>query len=378
MKSIHKIILGNANNLKEIEDESIGMVLTSPPYPMIEMWDEIFSNQDIKIKTALEKDDGVTAFELMHKVLDSVWDEVHRILKPGCFACINIGDATRTINKHFRLYANHTRIMTKCLELGFSNLPAVIWRKQTNAPNKFMGSGMLPAGAYVTLEHEYILVLRKGNKRVFKKGEDKLHRSQSAFFWEERNNWFSDVWMGLKGVTQSLNHKDARKRSGAYPFELAYRLINMYSVKEDTVLDPFVGTGTTNLAAIASGRNSVGIEIDKGLQEVIFDTMTRKVIDKCNNYIEQRLANHLAFVEERKELKGSDAFKHRNECYDFPVMTRQETKLLINYLSECRPTNDNSLEITYHDEPSIHHEDLNSLFAKETLGMKREELLVSP
>lgn len=229
MKSNHKVVFGNSKSLKKIEDESVELIVTSPPYPMIEMWDDIFSGQDKNIQKALKKNDGNLSFELMHKVLDSIWEEAYRVLKPGCFACINIGDATRTIDKHFRLYANHARILSKCLDLGFSNLPAVIWRKQTNAPNKFMGSGMLPAGAYVTLEHEYILILRKGNKRVFKKDEDKLHRGRSAFFWEERNRWFSDVWLGLKGVTQNLNHKDVRKRSGAYPFELAYRLINMYS-----------------------------------------------------------------------------------------------------------------------------------------------------
>ena len=108
-----------------------------------------------------------------------------------------------------------------------------------------MGSGMLPAGAYVTLEHEHILVLRKGNKRNFKTPEEKLRRQKSAFFWEERNLWFSDLWEDLKGTKQNNIDKNIRERSGAYPFELAYRLINMLSLREDKVLDPFLGTGTT-------------------------------------------------------------------------------------------------------------------------------------
>ena len=141
------------------------------------------------------------------------------------------------------------------------------------------------------------MILRKGNKREFKKTEDKLLRSQSAYFWEERNKWFSDVWLGLKGVNQVLNHKDIRGRSGAYPFELAYRLINMYSVKGATVLDPFLGTGTTTLAAIASNRNSIGIEIDENFKPVVFDIITKNIVDKCNSYIKQRIKNHIDFVE---------------------------------------------------------------------------------
>ena len=105
----------------------------------------------------MDDGDGNSAFELMHRLFHNMWGEVFRVLKYGGIACINIGDATRTIHKHFRLYLNHARILSKCIELGFSNLPNIIWRKQTNAPNKFMGSGMLPPGAYVTLEHEYVL-----------------------------------------------------------------------------------------------------------------------------------------------------------------------------------------------------------------------------
>ena len=78
------------------------------------------------------------------------------------------------------------------LELGFTALPCILWRKQTNAPNKLMGSGMLPAGAYVTLEYEYVLILRKGPKREFSRDEDKKRRLESVIFWEERNIWFSD------------------------------------------------------------------------------------------------------------------------------------------------------------------------------------------
>jgi hypothetical protein len=103
--------------------------------------------------------------------------------------------------------------------------------KTDHAPNKFMGSGMMPPGAYVTLEHEYVLVLRKGNKNEFKTNIEKKLRRESSFFWEERNVWFSDVWMDLKGTTQNLFDNKARERSAAFPFELPYRSLPCFRLR---------------------------------------------------------------------------------------------------------------------------------------------------
>ena len=219
--------------MSPVGEGTIDLVVTSPPYPMIEMWDEQFAGIDPSIRTALSDGDGVRAFELMHAALDEVWSECQRILRPGGLACINIGDATRKIGGEFRLFSNHSRVLQKMASLGLSILPDILWRKPTNAPNKFLGSGMLPAGAYVTYEHEYILIARKGGPRRFPPA-DKARRRRSAFFWEERNSWFSDVWVDLIGARQLLGNTEAddleaRARSAAFPFELAYRLIQMHS-----------------------------------------------------------------------------------------------------------------------------------------------------
>jgi DNA modification methylase len=300
----------------------------------------------------LKKGDGKTAFELMHKELDKVWKEVYRVLKEGGFACINIGDATRTIDGEFRLYANHSRILQYCLKLGFSPLPEILWRKQTNAPNKFMGSGMLPAGAYVTLEHEFILILRKGVKRQFNTKEEKLHRQKSAFFWEERNVWFSDVWEDLKGTKQNNIDKKIRERSGAYPFELPYRIINMLSLREDTVLDPFLGTGTTTAAAMAIGRNSIGIEIDSKFKDQIFSRF-RTIVAFSNQMIENRIRNHLNFVQERTKAVGGLGYVSKH--YGFPVMTSQETEIFFDELSKI-VEKDNVVEVEYKEKPTFRYE----------------------
>jgi DNA modification methylase len=349
MKTVHKIFFENASDMKEIQDASVDLMVTSPPYPMIEMWDEIFSKQNPEIGEALNDEDGNRAFELMNQELDKVWKEVYRVLKNGGFACINIGDATRKIGKEFNLYMSHSRILQNCVRLGFSSLPAILWRKQTNAPNKFMGSGMLPAGAYVTLEHEFILILRKGNKRIFKKSEDKLRRRKSAFFWEERNLWFSDMWEGLKGTRQNNIDKGIRARSGAYPFELAYRIINMYSLREDVVLDPFLGTGTTTIASIATGRNSIGFEIDPNFREHIISRL-ENLVNFSNQLLRNRFENHLDFVRERTKTIGK--LRHTSSNYGFPVMTGQEKEIIFDELTNIR-TRGNTIEAEYRNEPTI-------------------------
>jgi DNA modification methylase len=348
MRTKHQIFFKNSKNMEQLSSESIDLVITSPPYPMIEMWDDVFSNLNKKVAEALEINQGPEAFELMHKELDPVWNEVYRVLKKGGIACINIGDATRTLNGHFALYTNHSRIHTYMQGLGFSALPAILWRKQTNAPNKFMGSGMMPPGAYITLEHEYVLILRKGNKKDFKTDKEKQLRRESSFFWEERNVWFSDVWTDLKGTSQNLFDKKVRNRSAAFPFELPYRLITMFSVKEDLVLDPFLGIGTTMYAAMASGRDSVGFEIDDNFKDVI-TSKVNGIVDFSNKRINNRLEDHLKFVESQSERMGK--FKYVNKHYQFPVMTSQETDLIINKLLSVEKLEGNSFEILYSDEP---------------------------
>lgn len=348
MRTRHRIIFKNSKNMEELSSESVDMVITSPPYPMIEMWDDVFSNLNREIGEALKKNQGPKAFELMHLELDPIWSEVYRVLKKGGIACINIGDATRTLNGRFALYTNHSRIHTYMQDIGFSALPAILWRKQTNAPNKFVGSGMMPPGAYITLEHEYVLILRKGNKKEFKTEKEKKLRRESSFFWEERNVWFSDVWTDLKGTSQNLFDTKVRNRSAAFPFELPYRLITMFSVKEDLVLDPFLGIGTTMYAAIASGRNSVGFEIDENFGDIVTSQISG-IVSFSNKRIKKRLEDHLSFVESQSERMGK--FKYLNKHYQFPVMTSQETQLIINQLNSIEKIDENTFEAVYSNEP---------------------------
>ncbi len=334
MRTTHRIIEGSASRLDGFADESVALIVTSPPYPMIEMWDTSFVRQSKGVKKAWESRNWMAAFEAMHELLDGCWRECFRVLQPGGIMCVNVGDATRTVEGRFQLFPNHARIIQFCLQIGFQSLPHILWRKPTNAPNKFMGSGMLPPGAYVTLEHEYILVFRKGNKRIFKTPEEKERRRQSAFFWEERNVWFSDLWT-LTGVRQELTNGNARTRSGAFPFEIPWRLIHMFSIQGDTVLDPFAGTGTTLLAAMAAGRSSIGVEIDPEMVETIRDRLEKAQPPKLRTWNIQRIHAHDLFA--REALAKGKTLKYRNEHYGFPVMTRQEVALKLPFPGKIEP-----------------------------------------
>ena len=343
MKTIHTIYYDDSKRMTALSDDSVELMITSPPYPMIEMWDDIFSKQNGDIKNALDNQDGNLAFNLMHEELDKVWEEVSRVLIPGGIACVNIGDATRTIGKIFRLYPSHARIIESFQKLGHQSLPGIIWRKPTNAPNKFMGSGMLPPGAYVTLEHEHILIFRKGDKREFKNKSNKENRQESSYFWEERNKWFSDIWE-LKGEKQSLKKKEnGRNRSAAFPFELVSRLINMFSTKEDVILDPFLGTGTTTLAAMTTCRNSIGYEIDKNLESTIHEKV-KSVVQVGTSMIEERIYNHEKFIKEREKTKP---IKYMNAHYKFPVITSQEQNLFLNIPKKLMKVNETEYSVIY-------------------------------
>jgi len=321
----HRIYFEAAQDMSRLDDATIDLVVTSPPYPMIEMWDLVFSAQSPAVAETLAQDPA-RAFELMHQELDKVWKECFRVLKDGGFMCVNVGDATRTINKDFQLYNNHSRVVSACNKIGFANLPNIIWRKQTNAPNKFMGSGMLPCGAYVTLEHEWILVFRKGGKRTFRFESEKDLRRYSAFFWEERNKWFSDLWE-IKGAKQTISNSKTRERNASFPLEIPFRLVNMYSQMGDTVLDPFLGLGTTTIAAMMSNRNSIGFEIDSNLSSSINDSIVGISVDAMGDIIRSRLENHKIFAKERMD-SGKDV-KYRNKGLNCPVMTSQETDIVL-------------------------------------------------
>jgi len=320
METEHSVVVGDARAMGDVATDSVELVVTSPPYPMIEMWDETFVRLDPGIEDRLAAGDGRGAFELMHDALGPVWAEVERVLVDGGIACVNVGDAARTVDDSFRVYQNHSRIVDAFERLGFEPLPELLWRKPANSAAKFMGSGMLPPNAYVTLEHEYVLPFRNGRgSRSFEPGA--ADRYEAAYFWEERNRWFSDLWTDVRGELQELERTAPRERSAAFPLEIPYRLLCMYSVYGDTVLDPFSGTGTTGLAAAVAGRNSIGYELEAELART-FDDRVRDAPERSRAVVGTRLREHRRFVEGRRA--AGETFDYEADNYDVPVRTKQE------------------------------------------------------
>ncbi|MCJ7560523.1 site-specific DNA-methyltransferase [Candidatus Bathyarchaeota archaeon] len=276
MLTEHKIILGNSQHMPELADSSIQLMIPSPPYPMIRMWDDLFGRTNPQIATlmqtleAYDREENVTQiYEAMHENLAETWREAYRVLVDGGIACINIGDATRTINGRFRLFPNHSKIIEHCEKTGFTTLPYVLWKKPTTKPKykgkgAFLGSGFLPPNAYVTLDCEFILLFRKGKLRRFPPHDS--CRYESAFTKKQRDEWFTQIWT-VTGTRQT--ETQIERRTAAFPDEIVKRLIRMFSVKGDTVLDPFLGSGTTTKIAIQNERNSIGYETDESLLPLI-------------------------------------------------------------------------------------------------------------
>jgi site-specific DNA-methyltransferase (cytosine-N4-specific) len=276
MLTEHKIILGNSQKMPELADSSVHLIVTSPPYPMIKMWDDLFGRINpqiaqlwLELKADKREETVMQIYESMHESLAKVWREAYRALIDGGIACINIGDATRTVNGKFRLFPNHSKIIEHCERIGFITLPYVLWKKPTTKPKykgkgAFLGSGFLPPNAYITLDCEFILIFRKGKLRQFASHDP--NRYESAFTKKERDEWFSQIWT-LAGTRQT--ESQIERRIAAFPEEIASRLVRMFSVKGDTVLDPFLGSGTTTKTAMQNERNSVGYETDDSLLPLI-------------------------------------------------------------------------------------------------------------
>jgi DNA modification methylase len=272
MQTEHTIINANSQQMPEITDDSIHLMVTSPPYPMIKMWDNQFAtiNPQIaalwqKLETDNKEETVTQIYNAMHEALAQTWRETYRVLADGGIACINIGDATRTLNGKFRLFPNHSRIIEHCEKTGFTTLPYILWKKPTTKPKykgkgAFLGSGFLPPNAYITLDCEFILIFRKGKLRKFLPNDPS--RYASTFTKQQRDEWFTQIW-NIKGTRQTTSQIE--RRIAAYPEEIANRLIRMFSVKGDTVLDPFLGSGTTVKLAISTERNSIGYETDESL-----------------------------------------------------------------------------------------------------------------
>ncbi|MBX2893521.1 MAG: thermonuclease family protein [Saprospiraceae bacterium] len=251
-KTYHKIVRGDSRHMKEVRDESVHLVVTSPPY-----WQLKDYGTDNQIGF---HDD----YETYINHLNLVWKECHRVLHKGCRLCINIGDqfARSVYYGRYKVIPIRTEIIKFCESIGFDYMGAVIWQKvattNTTGGATIMGSFPYPRNGILKIDYEFILIFKKHGDAP---KPDREKKELSKMTVEEWNEFFSGHW-NFSGAKQD-NHL------AMFPEELPRRLIKMFAFAGDVVLDPFLGSGTTSLAARNLGRHSLGYEVNPDFIPII-------------------------------------------------------------------------------------------------------------
>jgi len=254
-----KIIIGDSRKMIEIENNSIDLVLTSPPYWHI-------------------KDYGVSGQigygQSLHEYLKDlyrIWKECYRILKQGRRLCINIGDqfARSVIYGRYKIIPLHAEFISQCEDIGFDYMGSVIWQKKTTMNTtggaNVMGTYPYPANGMIEIDYEFILIFKKPGKseKILKEIKDKSRLTK-----EEWKEYFYGHW--YFGGARQIEHE------AMFPEEIPKRLIKMYTFVDDTVLDPFLGSGTTVKTALNLNRNAIGYEINEKFLGVIKEKLGLK------------------------------------------------------------------------------------------------------
>lgn len=307
MKTWHKIIIGDSRCMKEIPDESVHLVITSPPYWQLKDYGN-------------EKQIGFNdTYEEYINNLNLVWNECHRVLHKGCRLCINIGDqfARSVYYGRYKVVPIRTEIIKFCESIGFDYMGAIIWQKVTtcNATGgaTIMGSYPYPRNGIIKLDYEFILIFKKYGKPPKVSKEIK---EMSKLTDKEWNQYFTGHW-NFPGEKQN-------KHLAMFPEELPRRLIKMFSFVGETVLDPFLGSGTTSLAAKNLNRNSIGYEINEDFLPIIEE----KLRVKQGKLLKERTMQSITFEIIRQKKPSIDFTEEINKLpYVFKDPTRFDKKI---------------------------------------------------
>lgn len=249
---VSTILFADSRNMAELADESVHLIVTSPPYWHI---------KDYGAEGQIGY--GQRLHEYLYD-LARVWRECYRVLRPGRRLCINIGDqfARSTEYGRYKVISLHAEIVAQCERLGFDYMGAIIWQKKTTMNTTggavVMGSFPYPPNGVVELDYEFILLFRKPGKSQPVSAEAKEASRMTRDEWKE---YFGGHW--TFGGARQTEHE------AMFPDELPRRLIRMFTFVGETVLDPFVGSGTTVKVALELGRNAIGYEIQRAYEPVI-------------------------------------------------------------------------------------------------------------
>jgi site-specific DNA-methyltransferase (adenine-specific) len=243
---LDKIFCKSSERMEELPDNSIHLMVTSPPYNVGKEYDEDFTLEEYL------------------QFLKRVWREVHRVLVPGGRVCINIANLGR--KPYIPL---HAFIVKDMLDLGFLMRGEIIWNKaSSSSPSTAWGSWLSPANPTLRDIHEYILVFSKG---MFRRNTN--NRKKSSISKEEFLQFTKSVWTFEAVSAQKVGHP------APFPVELPYRLIQLYTYEGEVILDPFIGSGQTAIAAIKTNRHYVGYDIDESYVKLAQERIRQFLIE---------------------------------------------------------------------------------------------------
>lgn len=261
LPTTHDLYLHDSRDMSAVEAERVHLVVTSPPYWTLKEY-----------RRSKGQLGYIADYEEFLSELDKVWAHCFRVLAPGGRLICVVGDVCLSRRKNdgrHTVVPLHSSIQERCRNLGFDNLAPIIWHKIANAAyevekgSSFLGKPYEP-NAIIKNDIEFILMERKpGGYRT----PSVTTRVMSVISAENHQKWFQQIWSGLTGAS-------TKRHPAPFPLELAERLVRMFSFVGDTVLDPFMGTGTTNLAASRWGRNSIGFEVDSHYFELACERVT--------------------------------------------------------------------------------------------------------
>ena len=323
MKIQGKVIIGDSRKMVEVEDESIDLVVTSPPYWYI---------KDYGVEGQIGYGQSLHEYS---KDLYRVWKECFRVLKPGRRLCINIGDqfARSIVYGRYKIIPLHAEFIAQCEEIGFDYMGSIIWQKKTTMNTtggaNVMGSYPYPPNGMIEIDYEFILIFKKLGKSL---KVSKERKEMSRLTKEEWKEYFYGHW--YFGAARQIEHE------AMFPEELPKRLIKMFTFVGDTVLYPFLGSGTTVKVALSLGRNAIGYEINEKFLDVIKEKLGLKgsflqftsniQIIKRESEIEVEEVDYIPRIKDAKPKIDPKKFNFKNDNLYKVVDIVDEQTILLN------------------------------------------------
>lgn len=276
----HDLHVGDARTLNFLPDRSVHLVVTSPPYWTLKEYRDNPGQMG-----------HIVSYDKFIRELNKVWEHCFRVLVPGGRLICVVGDVCLSRRKNegeHTVVPLHASIQVECRKMGFSNLAPIIWHKIANARFEAEGNG----GGFLGKPYEPNAVIKNDIEFILMQRRPGGYRSPSietrvlsVIGASDHKEWFQQIWTGVTGAS-------TRQHPAPYPLELVERLIRMFSFVGDTVLDPFMGTGTTNLAAAKWGRNSIGVEVDPQYFEMAASRLGKELSGLFSAHTIQRHARH--------------------------------------------------------------------------------------